>query len=270
MQEIIIGSGEENMISYAFMGLVSGAHAVLRRTRDGWYILDNSRNGVFIGNHRISGSYKLHLGEQIDIFGLHLIFMDPLLIVGNNCGRLIVNEERLMPIEMKAPEHNEEEGRRELPPDNWFNRSPRNIPALYTDPIEIEAPPSPKQQKQRPAFMVIGPAFTMAIPMTLGCMMSVIASQFSGRIAGVFMYTGLVTAVGAAIIGAVWAVLNMNYTKKELQEDEEQRFNAYSNYLLEIAEKVKEQYRHNVSALSAIYPSAQICVSYGRGEPRLL
>ena len=270
MQEISIGSGEENMISYAFMGLVSGAHAVLRRARDGWYILDNSRNGVFIGNHRISGSYRLHLGEQIDIFGLHLIFVDPLLIVGNNCGRLIVKEERLMPIEIKAPEHNEEEeGRRELPPDNWFNRSPRNIPALYTDPIEIEAPPSPKQQKQRPAYMVIGPAFTMAIPMTLGCMMSVIASQFSGRNAGVFMYTGLVTAIGAAIIGAVWAVLNMNYTKKELQEDEEQRFNAYSNYLLELAEKVKEQYRHNVSALSAIYPSAQICVSYGRGEPRL-
>lgn len=270
MPEISIGSAEENMIHYSFMGLVSGDHAVMRRGRDGWYILDSSRNGVFIGNQRIKGSHRLHFGDQIDIFGLHLIFMEPLLLVGNNCGNLTVNNDRLAPLEIEVPALNEEEReRKELPPDNWFNRSPRNVPTLYTDPIEIEAPPSPKQQKQRPAYMVIGPAFTMAIPMTLGCMMSVIASQISGRNAGVFMYTGLVTAIGAAIIGAAWAVLNMNYTKKELQDDEEQRFNSYSNYLLEIAEKVKEQYRHNVSAMNAIYPPAQTCVKYGRSEPRL-
>ena len=117
--------------------------------------------------------------------------------------------------------------------------------------------------------MVIGPAFTMAIPMSLGCMMSVIASQISGRSAGVFMYTGLITAVGAAVIGAIWAVLNMNYTKKELAEDEEQRFNAYSNSLVEIADKVQAQDRHNTSAMNTIYPSAQQCVQYGRREPRL-
>ena len=269
--DITIGAASGNTICYTFMGLTSGSHAFLRHAKDGWYIVDNSRNGVFIGNQRIHGSRKLKFGEQIDIFGLHLIFMDPLLLVGNNCGELLVDEKRLSALKVEPPviRQKQEEERGAVQSENWFNRSPRNLPKLYTDPIEIEAPPTPRTQKQRPAFMVIGPAFTMAIPMSLGCMMSVIASQFSGRNAGVFMYTGLFTAVGAAVIGAIWAILNMNYTKKEAAEEEEQRFNAYSNYLVEIAEKVQAQYRHNTSAMNMIYPSARQCVQYSRKEPRL-
>ena len=270
--DISIGVGQENTICYSFMGLISGVHAYLRHSRDGWTIVDNSKNGVFIGNQRMRGSRKLKFGDRIDIFGLHLIFMDPILLVGSNCGSLYVDEGRLESMSISVPSAVKEDiqdisGKQDT--ESWFNRSPRNLPSLYTDPIEIEAPPSPRQQKQRPAYMVIGPAFTMAIPMSLGCLMSVIASQFSGRNAGVFMYTGLITAVGAAVIGAVWAILNMNYTKKEQAEDEEQRFNAYSNYLVEIADRVQAQYRHNTSAMNAIYPSARECVQYGRREPRL-
>ncbi|MBR2729513.1 MAG: type VII secretion protein EssC, partial [Lachnospiraceae bacterium] len=272
MGDISIGATQENTISYSFMGLISGVHAFLRHSHDGWTLVDNSKNGIFIGNQRMRGSRKLQFGDRIDMFGLHLIFMDPFLLVGSNCGWLQVDESRLVPMEIREPEPVRSE-MQDLTDssraESWFNRSPRNLPSLYTDPIEIEAPPSPRQQKQRPAYMVIGPAFTMAIPMSLGCLMSVIGSQISGRNAGVFMYTGLITAVGAAVIGAIWAVLNMNYTKKELAEDEEQRFNAYSNYLVEIADKVQAQYRHNTSAMNTIYPSAQQCVQYGRREPRL-
>ena len=268
--EISIGAAEGNTIRYTFMGLISGTHAFLRRVKNRWYLIDNSKNGVFVGNQRMQGSYKIQTGDQIDIFGLHMIFMEPFLLVGSNCGKLQVKEERLRPFPIDPPAAGPESEEISMDQtENWFNRSPRNLPALYTDPIDIEAPPAPRTQKQRPAYMVIGPAFTMAIPMSLGCMMSVIASQMTGRSSGVFMYTGLITAVGAAVIGAIWAMLNMNYTKKEQAEDEEQRFNAYSNYLVEIADKVQEQYRHNTSAMNAIYPSANQCVQYGRKEARL-
>ena len=270
--DISIGSAKENTICYSFMGLISGVHAYLRHSREGWTLVDNSKNGIFIGNKRMKGSRRLQFGDRIDIFGLHLIFMDPLLLVGSNCGWMQVDEERLIPMQIHAPVPVTEEVQGfsdSTSSENWFNRSPRNLPSLYTDPIEIEAPPAPRQQKQRPAYMVIGPAFTMAIPMALGCMMAVIASQYSGRNSGMFMYTGLITAIGAAVIGSIWAVLNMNYTKKEQAEDEEQRFNAYSNYLVEIADKVQAQYRQNTSTMNAIYPSAQQCVQYGRREPRL-
>ena len=270
-RDISIGAVRDNTICYTFMGLTSGSHAVLRHANDGWYIEDNSKNGVFIGNKRIHSRRRLQFGEQIDIFGLHILFMNRFLLVGNNCGELHVDERRLQHFDPGPPVPHEESREKALEAgeENWFNRSPRNLPALHTETIEIEAPPAPRTQKQRPAYMVIGPAFTMAIPMSLGCLMSVIASQISGRNAGVFMYTGLITAVGAAVIGAVWAVLNMNYTRKELAEDEEQRFNAYSNYLVEIAEKVQEQYRQNTMAMNEIYPSAQQCVQYTRREARL-
>ena len=180
--DITIGATSDNTICYNFMGLTSASHALLRRQHDGWYIVDNSRNGVFIGNQRVYGSRRLSYGEQIDIFGLHMIFMDPLMLVGNNCGELYIDENRLAPLRIDPPavHDNTEQGNGAAKSENWFNRSPRDLPSLYREPIEIEAPPAPRTQKQRPAFMVIGPAFTMAIPMSLGCMMSVIASQISG------------------------------------------------------------------------------------------
>ena len=72
MKEVSVGKSEGSLIRYQFMELVSGSHAVFQRERDGWYLKDTSRNGVFCGNLRLRGSRKLSFGDTIDIFGLHL------------------------------------------------------------------------------------------------------------------------------------------------------------------------------------------------------
>ena len=50
---------------------------------------------------------------------------------------------------------------------------------------------------------------------------------------------GLITMLGSAVIGAFWAWMNMNAQKKKAVEEEEQRFQAYSEYLQKKEEEIK-------------------------------
>lgn len=119
------------------MELISKHHAVIYKEMDGWYIEDISVNGVFSGYSRISGRKKLNFGEQIHIFGLHLVYLGDMLAVGASYGDLCIHEETvrfILPLPGSSRELTVKE-------KHYFNRSPRNMPVINTGEIEIEAPP---------------------------------------------------------------------------------------------------------------------------------
>ncbi len=268
MKEISVGKSEGNIVQYNYMDLLSTNHAGFIHQRDGWYVEDYSRNGTFCGNRRIQDKRRLQFGDHIEIFGLHILFLGRMMAVGTFYGDLLVKEDILKPLRMpKMAVRDASEIRKKE--TNYFHRSPRNLPAIYKDPVEIEAPPAPKLMKEKPVFLTIGPAFTMAIPMMLGCGFAIFGSRLSGYTSGAFMYTGLITAVASALVGGIWAVMNLNYAKKESTQEEEQRFNAYSNYLMDLAETLRKQYGENVAALNQMYPSAAQCVRYDQTNPLL-
>ena len=267
LREVTIGRSSGNMIIYSFMSLISSSHAVLRREGAGWIITDCSKNGIYCRNKRIRGRHVMRQGEPVEMFGLHVMILGQILMVGANCGTLEVTDE--VPLLSIEPYEADSMAVASEPEISYFNRAPRNLPVLNTEEVEIDAPPAPVRRESKPAYMVIGPAFSMAIPMTVGCLISIIGSQMGGHSSGVFMYTGLITAFGSAMIGGVWAVLNLNYEKKKASEDEVIRFNAYSNYLIQIAEKIRNMYMHNVKAMNRMYPSAAECLRYAGGSPEL-
>ena len=274
-ENITIGSKPDNIIRYRFLNLISGHHLTLFRSGNTWCASDTSTNGVFCGNKRIKGKFRLEFGEHINIFGLHLIYLGTYLLAGVNCGELDVDQDRLPPalIYMPEDEASAHPERREHF-TQYFNRAPRNRDALYREKVEIEAPPQPRQEKQKPAYLVIGPAFSMAIPMMLGCLMMIFATTLS-RKAGYttgpspFMFMGLTIAIGAAAVGTIWAVLNLRYDKQQRLAEEEQRFNAYSSYLVAIARRLREYYAYNTESLNRRYPSVSECVRYTRNSPQL-
>lgn len=64
---------------------------------------------------------------------------------------------------------------------------------------------------------VIGPSFTMAIPMVLGCGLTVFSTTLNGSGANAFMFTGIITSVGSALMGGLWAYYNIKETKSVKQ-----------------------------------------------------
>lgn len=261
---ISIGRGSENDISYQFQEWISHTHAILLRRGDEVWIEDVSTNGIFFEGRRVLGSRRLEYLDEVNIFGLHLVFLGEVLAVATRYGSLRIQEEVLGPVPVRAFPIIEEE-----PERSYFNRSPRQMPSVCREPMEIEGPPALMPKKERPLLLTIGPAFTMAIPMMLGSLVAILGSRATGRSAGFFMYTGLITAVTSALLGSVWALLNLRHAREEALREEEERFGAYGNYLIEIAERIKEEYLHNQQAMSVMYPSANVCCTYGANHAAL-
>ena len=264
---VTVGKKPENDICYSFQNLISGYHASLQWYADGVYIEDSSTNGVFVKYRRITGRKKLEFGDIVNIFGLQLIYLGDILAVGTNYGELSVRRDTLECCAVEA------EPQAQRTPQKlrarYFNRSPRNLPVISREPVDIEAPPSLGIKKEKPLLLTIGPAFTMAIPMLLGCGMAIFSSWSTGRNAGAFMFTGIITAVASAILGVFWGMMNIRYARQEAREDEEQRFNAYGNYLIRIADRLKQEYEQNERAMHTMYPAAESCCQYGEGSASL-
>lgn len=267
MSQVSIGKSEGNIICYNFRNMISDYHAELIRHSDGWYLVDKSVNGVFHEKGKIDSKYKMKFGEHFNIFGLHLIFLGDTLAVGTYYGDLIIKEDILK--HWEEPREQIDERRQTILQTEYFNRAPRDIPSLYEEEVEIEGAPAPREMKNRPWFLTVGPSFTMAIPMLLGCGLSLWGASISGAVSGVFMYTGVVTAIGSAVLGAFWAMTNLKYAQKEQREDEEYRFNAYSAYLIKITEELQKKYQYNAQTMRKMYPSAAECSKYTIRDFRL-
>ena len=267
VDKVTIGRSPDNTIVYSFQSLISGIHAVLQRRGNEWILLDNSRNGIYCRNLRIKDSHVLQFGEPVEFFGLHFMVNDQVLMIGANCGTFQVSDKLPeLAIDPYIPQPHEGSVEKK---NVYFNRAPRKLPVLYREEVEIEAPPAQAVTEKRPPFMVIGPAFTMAIPMLLGTMISIFASRAAGRSSGIFMFTGIITALGSAVIGGVWAFMNVRFEKKKEEKNEIARLSAYNSYLGQITEKLREMYLHNTRALCTLYPAARESLRFAAGSPEL-
>lgn len=259
---VTIGKNETNDIVYDTRKLVSREHAILRKSGSQCLIEDRSANGVFVGSKRIAGSKQLQFGDCVNIFGLCLVYLGNILAVNSQTEKFYVNQSKLPQYlggilqETTSPSVNSSHRK------TLYHRSPRQIYKLDQEVIEIEAPPQPQVLERKSIGMLIGPSLTMALPMLLGCAMSIFGANANGGGGSLFMYTGLVTAVSSALIGTVWALVNMKAEKKKNLEAEQYRLKAYEQYLDKCSSQIKEKYEKNGNSLHAMYLSAEACCKY--------
>ena len=264
-QRLTVGKAEGNTIRYSFMNLVSASHCSIERVAKTHILYNTSKNGVFVNHRRVGTSCELRFGDIIEVFGLQIVYLREVIALSSRVSEFKVSEE-LKPYVIyisdearTIPKHRE----------RFFNRAPRIFPSVCTEQVVIEPPTNPQFSKKKSMLLTIGPSFTMAIPMLLGCGLMIASSLFSGGMTSAFMFTGLITALGSAAMGSVWAFLNIRNTKRTEIEEETQRFNAYGNYLLEISDYLKEKYKQNADALYTLYPSAAECCKYNETTPAL-
>ena len=126
LSDITIGSSSDNMITYTFLSLVSSRHLRLARKGRDWYVSDLSTNGSFCNHRRIRGEQRLKIGDTLELFGLHLILMGSILLIGSNCGAFCVQSNELQPLAVEPvpdrdmlPEPNNRE-------NVYFNRTKSN------------------------------------------------------------------------------------------------------------------------------------------------
>ena len=267
---LMIGRDPSNAICFGSTGkqFVSSRHAQLESTGAGFAFLDNdSANGSFLNNRRVTGAQVLKFGDCIDIFGLRIVFLGDSIAVNVLESGAKVNEAVLKRV-VKQAQPLPKVNHRKL--TTIFHRSPRRLNKIEQDKIKIDDPPAPKEEiKNRGVLGAIGSAISMALPMLLGCAFMIYASQVSGMSRGIFMYVGLVTAVTSATIGAVRGINGMKKAVREYEEYEKKRNYRYGEYLKNQEGKIKEKYDKNTYALRDRYVSAQECCGYDDNQPLL-
>lgn len=240
---ITIGNDKANTIQYNEK-FISPKHAVISGNENGYTIKDlNSVNGTFLNGKLVTDAQPLKFGDIIYIIGLKIVFLGNVIAINNPRNNVTVSNIR--PIQIS--DESKEKERTTKIQDDYYLRTPRQIAAINTDAVEIEACPAKSTQKRQPLMFTIGPAFTMVIPMALGAAMST---------GGGFGAGGLVMSVGAAVIGTMWALINVNFSKKETLETETNRVNSYQKYISSIIAEITQKQLDNRNVLEYLYPSA--------------
>ena len=133
--KITFGKNADNMICYDFLHLVSGLHGVVEKREDSIWIEDFSTNGIFSCGKRIYGKKKLDYGEEIILFGLHIVILEDILCVYGIKG--ITVSDQLIPWKGQISNKGEKWYREK---EEFFHRSPRQIPICNREPISLSLP----------------------------------------------------------------------------------------------------------------------------------
>lgn len=257
-----VGSSENNQLRYIFQNYISREHALFVRQNDSWTIYDQSGNGTFVNGRRVKESQRLRFGDSVVLFGLKLICLGDLFACSVVGGSL---EAELLPVVEIPQERGIGEPEKEKK-KRYYKSAPRTIEPLFTDAIEIEGPPAKKQRKRKPLLLTIGPSFTMVIPMALGSVLAIVASRSGSAGSSAFMYTGLVTAMGSAGFGVLWAVKNMRYAAEEAKEEEALRCETYGQYIAGKTEEIRRVYEENRRGMFFNHPSGEECCQVSDAE----
>ena len=254
---ITLGSDRNNIIRYNTRNMVSSRHLTIMPSPAGATLIDHSSNGSYINDRRVIERQNLNYGDTISVFDLKVIWLDDLLAINfPEDNREIAGLVEFGAADAPAGDAEAPDG------DEYYSRGPRLRPHIDEDPVEIDAPPAPAQQRRNPIWMTIGPSITMILPMAIGIIFSTFASQSSSASSGALMYMGIITSATAAIIGVFWALINSRQQKRQDQEEEKRRLTRYGEYLDRIEYNLSEKHARNRAALSEGYPNITECLRW--------
>lgn len=266
VDRLSIGKNYNNDIVYDYRGSVSKHHAMIERRGDDFWITNKSTNGTYINSVRMQDERKLEFGDYINIMGLHLIFLKDLLAVDVHDKNIIINTQKLVHMDYFKTEEDDSQETMISDGKNLYHRAPRNYERLEEGIIEIEEPPVLDPLRRTSFFMTIGPSFTMALPMILGCILMISAGSTSS---GFYKYSGLIVSVFSALIGVIWGIINMNAQKKEVKAKIQKRSDVYGQYLVDKTEEIKNKYEASIHLLERKYPDANTALSHDQSTGSL-
>lgn len=249
---ITIGKSCDNDICCTSLEVISHHHAEIQLSHSGGAIRDLSTNGIYLGNRRVKGVQELHFGDMLNLYGLSILYLGEFIAINCLVGQVEINQEHLRPLQRLETAEQTQPMHSAQAVDTTVHISPRVIQTFYEDAETIENIPAKREQDQKPPWISVLPAMTMAIPMVLGYML--MSSMNMG--AGIFI------SIGSAVVGVFWAIINLRYARKEQREYEMLRLRRYEEYLVRCADQIQEKFQHNRQALLDMYPDASTCSRY--------
>lgn len=227
-------TGDNNF--YYENSYVSSQHAQLAYDGENWSIADlGSRNGTYVNGYRAKVT-KLDAGDYVYIMGLKIVIGSNYIAVNNPDGKLKIRSESLAVYRPQAVAPVQEDA--ELPPKDYFVRSPRFHREIEHSQIKIDPPPAPEKLETVPLALMLGPSVTMAMTSVSTALLTVNNVLTSGGSMSQALPT-MIMSVSTLMGALLWPVLTKRYEKKQKIKNEARRQEKYLAYLTEIGDRVR-------------------------------
>ena len=272
LHRVRIGTGDKNELRIPSGIAIEDAGILLTRDWHGFSAVP--RQGTFyLNGEAIRSESFLEYGDTIEIPGFCFMYLGDDLAVLTGASELVVKAglktrhaaagDRIRTGSAQAPAAMQIDKEKSAP---LFHRSPRILPRIYDGTIKIEGAPELEEPDGRTVLQALVQSIAMVIPMMLASFLMIYASSRSGYGGSIMMYSGLVMAVSSGGVAAILAVTNTNREKRRFQEKQNRRFEAYSNYLINKTDEIREKYQSNTESMREMYPPAASLLAEGVGR----
>lgn len=257
-EKVTLGSGR-NCDVCLNNSYISNLHAILQINDSHMLLVDQSTNGVYINGQRVHGQSNLHLFDEIDIVGTKIIVLKDV---------LAINSGEILHTTLPAAVNPENKIRGKAVDSGPFSRSPRVMEPVQADDVEIEAPPASHLSRQQPMIFVLGPTFTMPLPILASVLFNV---TYRSQSSSPMLYFGsLIAVLTSALIGMGWTLARHFYGKHTAKKDEEQRCQLYQKYIEDNQQLLEQNHRKIDGILNEQYKDTRSLAECIRKDPVLL
>lgn len=276
-REFAVGRAEFNTIYVKEISWMSACHLKFLRNQTEMRLEVMGENGVYINRtHYPKGTVRqLAYGDELMLFGVCLVYLGKKLAIISYNQTPQVSLPKLTMHDFFMESDTEQDTEPVMEPDTEPARREETVKnSVYVrllpdlQPIELEAPLERRMEEQQSMMMTIGPAFTMTIPMLLGLVLSVLGNKEQGGSMN-YAYSGMITSVCSALMGVSLGVMNAKRRKRMQFLYEEQRQNAYYQYIEDARGLIQEKAAKNRAILFHNYPSITELSKMGTGRESL-
>ena len=232
---IVIGSNSDCNITYQ-MPYVSGKNAEIIMQNGNLVI--SSLERVYVNNVRVNKQKILSFGDVIFIMGLKIVFFkyqnDYILGINNpnSLMKTALKQEKIVSSQSmeKFDESNEEKEMTLYTDEDYFYRKPRFIYSSTPLKLNIDTPPSKKEDSNISQFLSMGSMLTMGIT-SMVTLYTTISNMYKNKQTIKDVLPGLIIAGAMLMSSFVWPIIINRVNRSLDKKKEKERQDKYSAYI---------------------------------------
>lgn len=233
---IIFGNNDDCNIKYNCSCINGVIFSIKKENNLLCLVINSDKIPVYVNKKRIiKNNHYIGIGDQINIYGLNIFFLNNYFLINNPNNLVSINEIKaninffILP---KQEEYCQSDIKdKELYTDNnFFSKSSRIRRFIETKEIKLDPPPKNNSNEETPFLLVVGPMLTMGIT-SLVTLVNTINKINSGETTIENSWPQLVTGVAMLLSTLLWPIITKIYTKRSKKRKEKELLKKYTMYL---------------------------------------
>ena len=248
---LIIGNSNDCNINYP-VSILNNLKINIHHSENN-LILEKSDNRVIYVNNlaMLQSKYNLHLGDEIEIYGLRISILKNMIMINNPNNSVNINLESccMTPItspQIEQPKNIEIKDIDLYSENDYYQKSPRIRRLIETKEIQLTSPPNTEIDKEMPLILTVGPMLAMGLISFLS-IFNVVSRIIAGETTVKESMTTLLTSGAMLLSMMLWPLITRFYNSHVKRRNLKYGMRKYNKYLeekrivLETEEKLQRE-----------------------------